>query len=62
MVLVLKYLISAAFVFTLGIIVGLIGIPPLTTSTDANQSVFAQSPESAEGQRPNILLIVGDSW
>ncbi len=43
-------------------IVGLIGIPPLTTSTQVNRSVFAQSPESAAGQPPNILLIVGDDF
>ncbi len=58
----MKNLLSAALGFTLGIIIGLIVIPPLTASPDVNRAVLAQSTMSSEDQRPNILLIVGDDF
>lgn len=58
----MKTMPSAALGFTLGIIIGLIIIPPLTASPDVNQSVLAQSTMPSDDQRPNILLIVGDDF
>jgi arylsulfatase A-like enzyme len=43
---------------------GLVGLPPFIASTRTDQSAFAQtlsvSGQQQQGQRPNILLIVGD--
>jgi len=46
----------------LGIIIGLIVLTPLNSSISRTESVFAQPLKSPEGQRPNILLIVGDDF
>ncbi|MFZ0553992.1 MAG: arylsulfatase, partial [Nitrososphaeraceae archaeon] len=54
---------SAALGFTLGVIIGLIVIPPMTASPDVNRTVLAQSTTiPSEDQRPNILLVVGDDF
>jgi arylsulfatase len=45
-----------------GLIIGLIGLTPLSTPSIMNQSVFAQGPASSQDKRPNILLIVGDDF
>ena len=59
----MKNLPSTALGFTLGVIIGLIVIPPLTASLDVNRIAFAQSTTMpSEDQRPNILLIVGDDF
>jgi arylsulfatase len=48
------------------ITLGLVGLPPFISSTRTDQSVFAQtlsvSGQQQQGQRPNILLIVGDDF
>ncbi len=57
----MKNLPPAALGFTIGVIIGLIVIPPLTASPVVNRAVLAQSiTMPSEDQRPNILLIVGD--
>ena len=57
----MKNLPPAALGFTIGVIIVLIVIPPLTASPVVNRAVLAQSiTMPSEDQRPNILLIVGD--
>lgn len=59
----MKTMPSAALGFTLGVIIGLIVIPPMTASPDVNRTVLAQSTTiPSEDQRPNILLVVGDDF
>ena len=59
----MKSLPSTALGFTLGVIIGLIVIPPLTATPDLNRTVLAQSTAlPGEDQRPNIMLIVGDDF
>jgi hypothetical protein len=44
----MKNLPSRALGFTLGVIIGLIAIPPLTASPDVNRAVLAQSTMSSD--------------
>jgi arylsulfatase len=53
---------SVSIGLTLGLIIGLIGLTPLTTSTSLNRSVLAQAPAPGQDERPNIMLIVGDDF
>ena len=59
----LKIIHSISIVFILGIIIGLVG-QQAVSPTGFHQSVFAQPsvPAADTGQRPNILLIVGDDF
>lgn len=52
-----------------GLILGLIGVPPITSSLSSSktsnfyQPIYAQPAASSQGQpRPNILLIMGDDF
>ena len=58
----MKYLHTISIGLILGIIIGVIELPPSSVSVRTNQYAFAQTDAAANDQRPNILLIVGDDF